>query len=140
MVLGFTLDPFGAVRKAIKSWRPRNCRTEKDYEDSLVARLEKELKNQKIERQYARGTQRMDIVVHRKVPIEIKKDLKSKATLNNTIGQLEQYLQEWDKIFLIICGEVKRDLLTSLRQYANKQIGGLYPFSQYERVEIIVRK
>ena len=35
MPKSFTLEPFGRVCEVIESWRPRGCKTEKDYEDSL---------------------------------------------------------------------------------------------------------
>lgn len=84
----FTLNPFGRVCQAIESWRPRGCKTEKDYENSLVKKLRKELVNQTIIQQYGSGRQRVDIVVHNKVPIEVKKDLKTTAALQRAIGQL----------------------------------------------------
>jgi hypothetical protein len=140
MEFGFTVDPFGTVGKVIRSWRPRGCKTEKDYRESLKLKLQKELGNQKIQPDYGRGSQHIDIVVDGKVPIEIRKDLKSTGSLKRTIGQLDRDLKDWKGVFLVLCGEIRPDLVTSLKQYAKKQTGGLsYPFS-YEKVEIIVKK
>lgn len=121
MPRSFTLDPFGRVCEAIESWRPRGCKTEKDYERSLVKKLEKELVKQTITPQWASGRQRIDIVVHGKVPIEIKKDLNSTAALHTTIGQLNQYLRDWDGIILVLCGDIAGDLLKDLQKYVASQ-------------------
>jgi hypothetical protein len=140
MEFGFALDPFGTVGKVIRSWRPRGCKTEKDYRDSLKLKLQKELGNQKIQPEYGRGSQYIDIVVDGKVAIEIRKGLKSTGSLKRTIGQLDRDLKDWKGVFLVLCGEIRPDLVTSLKQYAKKQTSGLsYPFS-YEKLEIIRKK
>ena len=76
MIFGFRYDPFGTVKKHIEGWKPRNCKTEKEYEKSLAKKLDKELVNQKIETQYGTGKYRIDIVVDGKVPVEIKNNIK----------------------------------------------------------------
>jgi len=121
MPKSFTLDPVGRVCEVIESWRPRGCKTEKDYEDSLVKKLRKELVKQTITPQYGSARQRVDIVVHHKVPIEVKKDLKSTAALQRTIGQLNQYLKEWEGIILVLCGDTSSDLFNELKKYAKSQ-------------------
>ena len=118
MSWGFTLSPFGTVREIIESWRPKGCTTEKKYEQSLLRKLQKELKEQKIQIQYGSGRQRVDIVVNGKVPIELKKDLKTTSALQRTIGQIDQYLQDWNRLFLVFCGNVAPDLLKNLKKYA----------------------
>ena len=127
--------PFAEVRGAIKSWKPRGCKTEKDYERSLEAKLRKELKKRNIQTQYGSVRQKVDIVVDSKVAIEIKKDLNSTGDLQRTIGQLDQYLHAWEGVFLVLCGETAPDLLKSLQQYARKTAG----FLTSERVEVICK-
>jgi len=138
MAWGFTLDPFGTVCKIIESWRPRGCSTEKEFEQSLLRKLQKELKKQKIQTQYGSGRQRIDIVVDNKVPIEIKKDLKDPRALHRTIGQLEQYFQDknWDGFFLVLCGNIASDLLKSLKSYAKSKTDLMGD----EKITIIVKK
>jgi len=134
MAWGFTLDPFGTVHEVIESWRPKGYTPEKEFEQSLLRKLQRELKKQKIQTQYGSGRQRVDIVVHGKVPIEVKKDLKSTSALQRTIGQLEQYLQDWDRLFLVLYDDVAPYLLKSLKEYADKKdILG-------ERIIVIVKK
>ena len=126
MPTSFTLNPFGRVYEVIESWRPRGCKTEKDYERSLVKKLEKELVNQTIIPQWAFGRQRFDIMVDNKVPIEVKKDLKSTSVLQKTIGQLNQYLKDQDRVILVLCGDTSADLLKDLKKYAESQSALLY--------------
>lgn len=128
MPISFTLNPFGRVREVIESWRPRGCKTEKDYERSLVKKLQNELVNQNIQQQYGSARQRFDIMVHEKVPIEIKKDLKSTAALQRTIGQLDGYLKDWEGVILVLCGDVSSDLFNDLKKYAERQRVYLFYF------------
>jgi len=121
MSISFTLNPFGRVCEVIESWRPRGCKTEKDYENSLVKKLEKELVNQNIQQQYGSARQRVDIMVHDKVPIEIKKDLNSTAKLQRAKGQLDGYLKAWQGIILVLCGDTAGDLFNDLKKYAKSQ-------------------
>jgi hypothetical protein len=121
MEMFFGPDLFGEVQAVIKSWKPRGCRTEKDYERSLEGRLRSELKDRKVQPQYGSARQRVDIVVGNKVPIEIKKDLVTTAKLQQTLGQLDQYIESWEKVFLVLCGNTPPDILASLRQYARKK-------------------
>jgi len=121
MPISFTLNPFGRVSEVIESWRPRGCKTEKDYERSLVKKLQNELVNQTIQQQYGSARQRVDIMVHGKVPIEIKKDLKSTAVLQTTKGQLDGYLKAWQGVILVLCGDIQADLFKELKKYGESQ-------------------
>lgn len=129
MPYSFLLAPFDRVGQAIESWRPMGCKTEKDYERSLVNKLRKELVNQTITPQSGAGRKRVDIMVHGKVPIELKRDLKSTAAYQRTVGQLNGYLEEFDGIILVLCGEVDRDLFRDLEKYANRE-GRVYLYKK----------
>ncbi len=120
MSLDYWLDPFGEVCKVIKSWKPKGCKTEKEFEKSLLRKLQKELKGKKIQAQYGSGRQRIDIVVDDKVPIEVKKDIKDTSALQRLIGQMEQYFKKWEGLVLVICGNIEQDHLKELKEYAKK--------------------
>ena len=126
MSWGFTLEPFGTVIEVIESWQPKDCKTEKDYEKSLLLELRQQLVKQTIQTQYGSGRQRVDIVVHKKVPIEIKKDLKSTGAYHRLLGQLEEYLQDWDHMILVLCGVIKSDLKQSLKEFIDRKVEGLF--------------
>lgn len=137
--LGFTLDPIGTVREIIDNWNPEDYATEKEFEDSLLEEFQKKLKNQVIYSQYGSGLQRVDIVIDKKVPIELKKDLTSTAVLQRTIGQLDQYLKDWRTVFLVLCGDVSHDLLKHLEKYVKDSRSGLLLSTSEKGVYLIVK-
>jgi len=114
MNIGFTSDNMGKVEKIIKKWKPKGCKTEKDYEKSLVKFLHEKMPDVKIVQQYGTGTQRIDIVVGEKVAIELKKGLKTTSAYHRLRGQLKEYEKNWDKIFVVVCGAVKDNLKKDL--------------------------
>ena len=134
MPKSFTLEPFGRVCEVIESWRPRGCKTEKDYENSLVKKLRKELVNQTTQQQYGSARQKVDIMVHDKVPIEIKKDLNSTAKLQRAKGQLDGYLKVWERVILVVCGDTPADLFNDLKKYAKSQSTFSVPAGRSDRV------
>lgn len=135
MAWGFTLDAFGTVKEIIEAWDAYKCTTEKQCEQSLANALEKALVNQKIERQYGSGRQRIDILVDDKVPIEIKYNLVRASELHRLIGQLELYLNKWDQVILVLCGKISLNLLKDLRKYSNDN----YILSLEEAVQIVIK-
>jgi len=125
---GFTLDPFGTVKEIIQAWDADNCTTEKQCEQSLAKELERALVNQKVERQYGSGRQRVDILVQDKVPIEIKYNLTQASVLQRLIGQLELYLKKWDQVIIVLCGTVSLNMLKDLKRHCSEKI--VYPFQE----------
>jgi hypothetical protein len=91
MDIGFTWDSMGEVGKIIRAWKPKGCKTEKDYENSLVNVLREKMPDVNIVSQYGSGTQKIDIVAGRTVAIELKKDLKTTGAYQRLIGQLHGY-------------------------------------------------
>jgi hypothetical protein len=138
MSLGFTLDPFGTVKEIIVAWQPKRSRTEKGYKESLVTELGAKLKKQKIDPEYGSGRQKVDIVVADKVPIEIKKDLKSNSVYHSVRGQLGDYLEKWERVILVLCGDIDHNLLKSLKKYAKDKENALN-WIMGERIIIIVK-
>ena len=84
-----------AVQDLIEKWKPRGCKTEKDFELSLYKFLHDELGDTQITKQYARGRIRADLVVADKVIIELKFNLDSTGKFQRLVGQLTAY-GEWD--------------------------------------------
>ncbi len=110
----FGWDSIGHIENLIKEWRPRSCKTEKDYEESLYNYLEKQLEGKEITKQYGMGRSRVDLAVNKKVYIELKKDLKNTGQLQRLIGQLEIYSKDLSNIIIVICGDVDNNLLKQL--------------------------
>ena len=135
MALGFTLDPFDTVKEKVEAWDASKCTTEKQCEQSLAKALGKALVNQKIEKQYGSGRQRVDILVGDKVPIEMKYNLIKASVLQRLIGQLELYLKKWDHVILVLCGKISSNMLKDLRQYCSNK--DMVPI--YEAVHIVIK-
>ena len=121
MSIGFNWDPMGKVSKIIDDWNPGLLKTEKEYEISLVARLEKELSKEKIEQQYGAGKQKIDILINEKLAIEMKRNLKSTPEYQRLIGQITEYIEKWDYLIILIVGEVKDSLLKDLIKFVKNK-------------------
>lgn len=139
MNLGFGLTPYSAVREVIENWVPRNFDSEEQYEESLERELKKSLKDQKIERQYIFDKQRADIVVDDDVPIELKNDITTDQDIIEIKNQLDGYIKKWERVFLVICGNISDGRLEKLRKYAEKRQGFLDSIFGIEVVEIILK-
>ncbi len=121
--LKFGYDPHAFVLNLIQEWRPRGCETEKDYEISLYNFLHRKLEGETIEitKQYGQGRIKGDIVVGRKVLIELKADLDSTSKLQRLYGQLELYSQDWKShVIVVLCGEHDRNLIAQLQRQIEK--------------------
>lgn len=77
MGLAFSWNPMGKVVKIISEWQPDGCNTEKDFERSLADQLRLQMPDVSIQQQYGAARQRVDIVVGKKVAIELKRNLKT---------------------------------------------------------------
>ena len=115
--LSFNFNPIGKVEEIIKKWKPKKCKTEKDYELSLFKFLEKELPGIDIVRQFGIGRLKVDIAVGKKVFIEIKNNLNSTSKLQRLIGQLALYEKEdIENLIILICGQTDKNLLRQLKK------------------------
>lgn len=122
MSLRYWLDPLGEITRLVREWRPRKCKTEKDFENSLVRHLRSNLPGKDVVPQYASGRVKGDIVIEKKYLIEIKLNLGSTSKLQRLIGQLEGYEQEWkNPIILVLCGDHDTNLLKQLKEAVNRR-------------------
>ncbi len=113
-------DATGTIVSIIEKWKPRKCKTEKDFEKSLYSYLEKELEDIQITRQYAKGRIRADIVVDDVVIIELKNNLDSTAKYQRLVGQLSLY-KEWDGyIVVLLTGKTDSNLRRQLTKHVKE--------------------
>ncbi len=114
-------DDVAVVTSKLKDWRPRSCKTEKDYENSLYTYLHKELPDFQITKQYQKGRIRADLVIADKVIIELKNNLNSTSKYQRLIGQLADY-KEWEgRIVVLLTGETDINLKKQLNDYLKKE-------------------
>jgi hypothetical protein len=113
-------DSIGMLTSLIGKWRPRNCETEKDYENNLYLFLHRELEGHTIEKQSGRGRFHADIVIDNKLVIEIKYNLRTTANYQRLIGQVQEY-NKWDgQVILLLIGKtdpnLKKQLFSLLKE------------------------
>jgi hypothetical protein len=118
-------EPLGHVADLVKKWNPRRCRTEKEYERSLVRHPQARLRGKEIDPQYGSGRTRGDIVVDDKVLIEVKVNLDSTGMSNILVGLLEGYERDWKKpVTVVLCGKHDRNLVNQLEGSMVRRGGG----------------
>jgi len=114
-------DSVKFVISKIEKWRPRNCKSEKDYENSLYKFLHDELGDFQITKQYAKGRIRADLVIGEKVIVELKYNLNTTAKYQKLIGQLAEY-KDWDgRTILLLTGETDINLRKQIGMYLKKE-------------------
>lgn len=119
--MAFKFDPMGKVKGIIKEWKPRKCKTEKDYEVSLFKCLEKKLPDIDVIRQFGIGRVKADISVGREIYIEIKNNLNSISKLQRLIGQLVLYEREKiNNLIILVCGQVDKNIMSQLKREVEK--------------------
>jgi len=125
--LNFTLNPLATVVEVVEEWKPRKCTTEKDYEKSLHRFLQEGLEGIDVIPQFGSGRVKGDLVVGKRVLIEVKKDLDSTAKLQRLIGQLDLYSSEWrDHVIIVLCGRHDDNLVRQLQERVKKYSPGSF--------------
>ncbi len=115
-------DDVGAIVDIIKKWRPRGCKTEKDYEKSLLSKLRENFPGFQITKQYAKGRIRADLLIDDEVIVEIKHNLQSTAEYLRLIGQLIVYNHDWSgRVLLLLTGNPDPSLVKDLERIIKKE-------------------
>jgi len=113
-------DKTAVVVGLLEKWRPRNCKTEKDYENSLYLFLHKELEDRQITKQPGQGRYHADIAIDDKILIEIKYDLNTTAKYTRLVGQVVEYKDWKGQVIILLTGETdpnfKKQLLARLEK------------------------
>lgn len=124
------------VKRSVKKWRPKKSYSkETEYRDDLIEYLRKELNRPKIPYTQApqhvikkeTGRSHADIDVDRKIGIELKRNLKGKTEMDRVLGQLEEYISEYENVILVLCGEVKEETFEEIRYRVKKMVSKLGP-------------
>jgi hypothetical protein len=110
----------GAVVALLEKWHPRNCKSEKDFELSLQTFLDGQLEGVPIVRQYAIGRVKADLMIGKRVIVEMKHNLDSTGKYQRLVGQLTEY-EKWDGfVIVILTGESDKELIKELKSFLNK--------------------
>ncbi|MEE9115737.1 MAG: hypothetical protein V3U09_02445 [Thermoplasmata archaeon] len=106
----------GRVKTFIKSWRPRGCRSEIAYRNSLYKHLEKHFKKPPV-KEYGTGRSRVDIAFDNRIAIEMKYKLTTTGKRQRLVGQLVDELKgKFGTVFVVVCGEVDKQILAELKK------------------------
>ena len=100
----------------IKNWKPRDCKTHKQYQNSLYQYLTQRLKKVKVIKEYGDGRIRGDIALDRKLMVEIKVNFDTTAEFQRTVGQIEGYLENDWSVIVVICGRRDKNLVSQLKE------------------------
>jgi hypothetical protein len=114
-------DDVEAVTSLLERWKPRKCKKEKDFENSLYKFLNENLGDVQITKQYAQGRVKADLVVGKSVIVELKTDLNTTVKYQRLIGQLTQY-SEWEgRIVVLLTGDTDVNLRKDLDRFIAEQ-------------------
>lgn len=100
----------------IKNWEPRDCKTHKQYQNSLCQYLTQRLKKVKVIKEYGDGRLRGDIALDRKLMVEIKVNFDATAEFQRTVGQIEGYLENDWSVIVVVCGRRDKNLVSQLKK------------------------
>lgn len=118
----FRFDRVGTLKALLDKWRPRNCTTEKAYENSLTTFLRRELpEDTKITPQYAQGRFHADLVIDDRLVVEIKYNLDTTAKYQPPVGQIATYRDWKGQVILLLAGKTDPDLKKELTPYLKKE-------------------
>ena len=106
------------VVREIRSWRPRECKTEAQYKHSLFRKLSGEVFRDEPIMEYGDGRTRADIAFRKNIGIELKLDLDSTAKFQRLIGQLADYRRVFDNTIVVLVGAHDRGLVKELKSRA----------------------
>ncbi|MCL4549674.1 MAG: hypothetical protein M1495_14010 [Bacteroidetes bacterium] len=117
----YKFDRLGYIKKLIEEWKPINCETEKDYENSLYNFLHLNLPNTQITKQFAKGRIKADIVIDEKYIVELKNKLNSRNNYQRLIGQLFEYKKWEGSIILLLIGEVDQNFIKEIKSFIKNE-------------------
>ena len=121
-------DPVAIIKKLVAGWRPRNCTTEKDYENSLCRFLRRQFgEDILVEKQFAQGRFKADLKIGNDLIIEIKKDLITTSQYHRLIGQLTEY-REWEgmKIVILVVGKKDPSFVSQLKAFTGDDTANIF--------------
>jgi len=110
------------VLTLITKWSPKEYSKELEYRDDLLQYLKENVNQTNIfgkkEAHIVRketGPGSIDIVIDRKIGIELKYNLKRKAEVDRLFGQISGFKQTYSNVIVVLCGNTDGDKLEYFR-------------------------
>lgn len=127
----FIRDPDVAkIVVEVTRWRPRRCNSETQYQNSFLRHLRKigYLEGEIAEKQRitwggdhgARRTAIPDLILGKRVLVELKADLTASGETDRAMGQMLRYLLAWKgkgPSILVVCGDISPEIRFLVRMY-----------------------
>lgn len=129
----------------LNNWKPKNCKTEAQYKNSLKKYLDKELFSDKIyvSTEHGLAISRVDLVVgqanpYRDIAIEIKFNLKDSSQFDRLKGQIHTYVTaKFKHIFIVLTGKTEPKFETELNKYFNQMRKYYRSISGFNSIHLI---
>ena len=101
-------------------WQPNwNMKDERQYTDDLKDFLYKHLKSTHVIGPLNGGAG-ADIRIDRKIGMELKLDLHSKSEINRLTGQIQDYLEVYNQVIVLLLGKVSPSVVSVVRHNMQK--------------------
>ena len=139
-------DPREFIISKIKNKTFRNTKSEKEYNQKLKNFFQEEFKKIEKDTQLVKseypidGGYKLDLIIDDKFVLELKYKLTTRKQVDSSYTSITKYIDEIQKhkkfktkdIFLVICGDVKKEMKTDLIERLNKykKISGWDPKTQ----------
>jgi hypothetical protein len=112
--MGFLELDVDDIARAVVTWTPAPCFSERKYRDSLLRHLQATFPANRFHAEFKTGKGRADIFVDfedrgAKVLIELKYNLQTMNECNRLIGQIGHYV-DLGEVLAVLCGDTKPEL------------------------------
>jgi len=144
---------FDVVVQSIEEWIPkRKYAAEGKYRDDLMKFLSERLKPKEGAGEYIFGSPQKhfvekggrpaaDIVVDKRIGIELKLNLRQKKEMDRLYGQVAGFLDEYSSVIVVLCGNVEQEKIDVLkhkfRELEKMKSSSSPPWGQEKFVRII---
>ena len=132
----------------INSWKPKNCKKEVQYKNSLKKYLDKELLADEIYvgDEHGLGMSRLDLVVGNKKPyrdfaIEIKYNLQDPSQFDRLKGQIHTYIAaKFKHIIIVLAGKTATKIETELKKYFIEMKNCYRSLTGFNSIDLVKKK
>lgn len=116
----FNWDPVGVIKKSINQWTFDQVESEADAEHQLTAHLKQHHPSLEIRNQFPHDRLIADILIEKKVAVELKFNLKSTNEFNRLLGQIDHYYDWGVYLIVVIIGECHEDFVSRIERKLGK--------------------
>jgi hypothetical protein len=116
----FSFDAVGTMKNSINEWEPLGFTKESEAEIQLTAHLKSLHPNLEIRNQFPHDRVIADIVVEKRLAIELKLNLTDNNEFNRLLGQIDHYYQWGVNLIIVVVGDCREDYLLMINRKLSK--------------------